>query len=80
MTAEYQVWYRDPRKVIHNIFTNPDLADGIDYIPYHEFKDGKRRYSDFMSGDWAWKQCVSIFLSTLPQLLTSTQGHHIRGR
>ena len=60
MTAKYQVWYRDPRKVIHNIFANPDLVEGIDYVPYHEFKDGKRRYSDFMSGDWAWNQCVRI--------------------
>ena len=42
MTAEYQVWYRDPRKVIHNILANPNLADGIDYVPYHKFKDGKR--------------------------------------
>lgn len=60
MTANYEVWYRDPREVIHNIFGNPDLVDAFDYVPYHEFKDGKRRYSDFMSGDWAWKQCDLI--------------------
>jgi hypothetical protein len=59
MTAEYQLCYRDPRKVIHRILANPDLADGIDYVPYRDFKDGKREYSDFMSGNWAWKQCVS---------------------
>lgn len=61
MTTKYQLWYRDPRKVIHNILANPDLADGIDYVPYREFENEKRRYCDFMSGDWAWKQCVSVF-------------------
>ena len=61
MTVEHQLWYQDPCKVIHNIFANPDLIDGIDYVPYHEFVNGKRRYSDFMSGDWAWNQCVCTF-------------------
>jgi len=60
MTTKYQFWYRDPWKVIHGILANPDLADGIDYIPYHEFEDGKRQYGDFMSGDWAWEQCVRM--------------------
>lgn len=58
MTADHQVWYRDPRKVIHKIFANPDLAGGIDYVPYREFENEKRRYHNFMSGDWAWKQSV----------------------
>ena len=61
MTTEYQVWYRDPRKVIHNILANPELANGIDYVPYREFINSKRRYCDFMSGNWAWKQCVCTF-------------------
>lgn len=60
MTTEYQVWYRDPRKVIHNMFANPDLVDCFDYVPYRDFMGDKRRYCDFMSGDWAWKQCVSF--------------------
>ncbi|KAF9790606.1 hypothetical protein BJ322DRAFT_1104263 [Thelephora terrestris] len=61
MTTDYQVWYRDPRKVIHAIFSNPDLVDGIDYVPYREFDlNGKRRYCDFMSANWAWKQCDLI--------------------
>ena len=58
MTTEYQFWYRDPRKVIRGILANPELADAIDYIPYREFGDGGRRYCDFMSGNWAWDQCV----------------------
>jgi len=60
MTTDYEVWYRDPREVIHNIFANPDLVDGFDYVPYREFENGKRQYSDLMSGDWAWNQCVCI--------------------
>ena len=60
MTNDYQLWYRDPCKVIHNILANSDLADGMDYVPYREFEDGKRHYRDFMSGNWAWGQCVRI--------------------
>ena len=58
MSAEYQLWYLDPRRVIHNILSNPDLVDNVDYVPYCEFINGKRRYSDFMLGDWGWQQCV----------------------
>lgn len=70
MNTEYQLWYRDPRKVIHNILANPDLTDGIDYVPYRDFEDDKQRYSDFMSGDWAWRQCVRKFHREHPHLLT----------
>lgn len=74
MTTKYQLWYRDPRKVIHNILANPDLADGIDYVPYRKFQDNKRQYCDFMSGNWAWRQCVSIKIhQDCPHLLTFPQ-------
>jgi len=59
MTTEYEVWYRNPREVIHNILSNPDFESEFDYKPFQEFKDGKREWSDFMSGNWAWKQAVS---------------------
>jgi len=59
MATEYQLWYCDPRKVIHGILKNPELINSIDYVPYRDFVNGKQRYCDFMSGDWAWDQCVS---------------------
>jgi hypothetical protein len=46
--------------VIHNILANPELANAVDYVPYREFENNKRWYADFMSGNWAWKQCVRI--------------------
>lgn len=69
MTTKYQLWYRNPRRVIRKILTNPELADHIDYVPYHDFEDGKRRYCDFMSGDWAWRQCVREFYGPCLRLL-----------
>lgn len=71
MTTEYQLWYRDPRKVIHNLFGNPDLINSIDYVPYREFNNGERRYCDFMSGDWAWKQSVRNASTNNTRILTS---------
>ena len=42
MTANYQLWYQNPRKVIHSLLGNLGLVDGIDYTPYCEFDSGKR--------------------------------------
>ena len=77
MTTDYQVWYRDPRKVVHEIFANPDLASGIDYVPYREFENEVRRYGNFMSGDWAWTQCVRVlcFWHRHPLTLLSKGPH-----
>lgn len=75
MTAEYELWYRDAREVVHQILANPEFASGIDYVPYHEFEGDKRRYCDLMSGNWAWRQCVCNFsllvlITTDPSLRT----------
>jgi len=61
MREEYEVWFRDPREIVHNILGNPEFSNGIDYIPYCDFVNGKRRWSEFMSGDWAWEQAVRTF-------------------
>ncbi|KAH6893862.1 hypothetical protein BKA70DRAFT_1376094 [Coprinopsis sp. MPI-PUGE-AT-0042] len=52
----YEVWYRDPDVVLKNMLDNPDFDGQFDYCPYIE-TDGedKRRWSDFMSGNYAWK-------------------------
>jgi hypothetical protein len=60
MTAENDVWFRDPLTLVHNMLSNPDFKDEFDYAPYQEYdRDGNHRFQDFMSGNWAWKQCVS---------------------
>ena len=40
MDKDFQLWYHEPRKVIHGILKNPDFTTAIDYIPYHEFQGG----------------------------------------
>ena len=65
MKAEYEVWYRDPRLVIQNMFLNPEFKDGMDYAPYIKTDPSNGRiYHDFMSGEWAWEKAVSF--SCLP--------------
>lgn len=62
MTAEYTVWFRDPRQMLRDQLANPDFKDEIDFSPKRVFdKSGKRKYKDLMSGNWAWKQAVSNF-------------------
>ena len=63
MSSEYDVWFRDPRGLVHNILSNPDFEGEIDYAPVQEYSsNGVHRFRDFMSGNWAWKQAVSIYL------------------
>lgn len=58
----YEVWYRDSDVVITNILDNPDLDGAFDTTPYVRVDaDGKRRWSDFMSANFAWRHCASTF-------------------
>jgi len=61
---EYDVWFRDPRAVLHQQLGNRSFAHEMDFAAkqVHDRK-GARRYQDFMSGDWVWQQSVLFILS-----------------
>jgi hypothetical protein len=62
MTSNYDVWFRNPRTLLHNLISNPDFDKGFDYVPFREYDQlGNHRFQDFMSGNWAWKQAVWHF-------------------
>ncbi len=56
----YDVWFRDPREIIKLQLGNRDFAGEMDYSPKKVYvrEKKKRRYQDFMSGQWAWEQAV----------------------
>jgi len=61
MDAEFDVWFRDPRTLVHNLLLNPDFDNEFDCAPLQEYDmDGNHRFENFMSGDWAWKQADTI--------------------
>lgn len=61
MTAEYDVWHRDPQVLLENQLSNRDFDGGIDYAPKIVTDEhGQREVGDLMSGQWAWNQCVCI--------------------
>ena len=61
MTAEYEVHFRDPDAVARQLLDNPDFASDFDYTPRRNFDEkGGRVYSDFMSGNWSWRQADSL--------------------
>jgi len=63
MDAEYVVWYRDPHELFLEMLKNPEFAKSFDAAPLRQYNEnGDRQYENFMSGDWAWKQAVRIFL------------------
>jgi hypothetical protein len=66
MDTKYDVWFRDPCIIIHNMISNPDFNGEFDYAPYQEYDKSKNhRFCDFMSGDWAWKQAVGLPISSI---------------
>ncbi|KAI0075240.1 hypothetical protein K474DRAFT_1685420 [Panus rudis PR-1116 ss-1] len=61
MTQEYDVWFRDPRTVAHNMLSNPAFKDKVDYVPYREYDGtGKRRLQNFMSANWSERKADEL--------------------
>ena len=62
MSAKYDVWFRNPQTLVRNMLSNPDFEGQIDYAPVQVYDNkGAHRFRDFMSGNWAWKQAVSVY-------------------
>jgi len=60
MTAEYDVWYRDPKVVLEHQLANPNFKGEIDYAAKVVIDEGgHREVCDLMSGQWAFEQSVS---------------------
>jgi len=63
MEQTYKIYFRDPRQLFQNMLANPTFAKDFGYTPLRTFDiNGSCRYENFMSGDWAWKQAVSLLL------------------
>ncbi|THU89828.1 hypothetical protein K435DRAFT_802458 [Dendrothele bispora CBS 962.96] len=60
MRQEYELCVRDAREVIDEQLGTQEFDQEFDgkihYTPYKQFENGKRRFSNLMSGDWAHKQ------------------------
>lgn len=61
MSDVYDIWMRDPETAITQIVGNTDFQGLLDLVPYREYESATnaRRWQDFMSGNWAWKEAVS---------------------
>lgn len=55
----YTVYARNPLTVAENIAGSPDFENTWDYVPYeHYTAPGVQRYSNLMSGRWAFRKAV----------------------
>jgi hypothetical protein len=45
---------------MRDLLGNPEFADRFAYTPYQQFENDERRWTDFMSGNWAWRQAVTV--------------------
>jgi hypothetical protein len=56
----YEIWYRNPEIVVSNMLDNPDFDGQFDVRPYIDLDEHqKRRWSNVMSGNVAWRHSVS---------------------
>ena len=63
MRETYELCCRDVRLLLQSQLKNPEYKDHFEYNAYQEFNEGGDRiFSNFMSGDWAWSQCVRIYI------------------
>ncbi|KAG6808699.1 hypothetical protein H0H92_003209 [Tricholoma furcatifolium] len=54
---DYDVWFRDPLLVLRSQLGNSDFKGEMDVAAKHIYDaNGKRRYGDVMSGEWAHRQ------------------------
>ncbi|KAI9572558.1 hypothetical protein HD554DRAFT_2167612 [Boletus coccyginus] len=61
MLADYDVWYRNPLRILEQQIRNPEFANGIDYAAkVVTDENGRREVCDLMSGQWAWDQSELI--------------------
>jgi hypothetical protein len=59
----YQLVLRNAKSLIQEQLACSEFKDYMDYCPCQIFDDdGNRVWSDFMSGNWAWEQCVSLLV------------------
>ncbi|KAJ6554136.1 hypothetical protein B0H10DRAFT_2348753 [Mycena sp. CBHHK59/15] len=54
MTETFEVWVRSPLAIFEKQLANPDFKDEMDWAPKRIFKEGKRQFTDFFSGNWVW--------------------------
>ncbi|KAI0069850.1 hypothetical protein K474DRAFT_1570542, partial [Panus rudis PR-1116 ss-1] len=61
MTAQHEIWYRNPRTIIRNMLANPDFENEFDTTPYRRYdSSGHRHYQNLFSGNWTWEQADLI--------------------
>ncbi|KAE9403278.1 hypothetical protein BT96DRAFT_815328, partial [Gymnopus androsaceus JB14] len=56
----YEVWFRDPLKVLEQMLANPSFKNKFDVSPKQLFNNGKHLYRNLITGNWAWVQCDEI--------------------
>jgi hypothetical protein len=72
---EYQVWYCDPDAIIKNMLDCPDFDEQFYYSPYIQYdKTQQHRWTNFMSGNYAWRKSVSQLFSLCHAVAKMIQG------
>jgi hypothetical protein len=56
------LYYRDPLECLEFLLKNPLLKKHLDLIPKRKFQNGRRVWSEWITGDGAWEMQVPFFI------------------
>ncbi len=59
-----EFWCRDPLQCIRFIIGHAPFKDHLKYAPEKVYGDGGRLYNEMWTGDWWWREQVSVPFST----------------
>ncbi|KAI6019111.1 hypothetical protein EDC04DRAFT_2869953 [Pisolithus marmoratus] len=68
MNDEYDVWFRDPHKVVQNMLANPNFMKEMDFRPFHELLTGQNDYYPLylsignICNSVCWAHCNGVIL------------------
>ena len=79
MDDSHQVFYRDPQQVVRMFLSNRKFDGNFDYVPYREYENNERKWGDFMSGNFCWKQAVRPIVFPPPPCASLPVGHNFEG-
>ena len=81
MVEEYELNFRDVLSVFEEQLASKEFDGHFDYTPYEEYDEkGSRIYSNFMSGNWVFREAVSVLASCVSLLMDGSRTLFLKTR
>ena len=77
MFQEYEICFRDVKKIMANMLSNRDFVGKYDYVLFRAYdKNGDRIYQNLYSANWVWHQAVNIHFFYTIVIVNLSEGYN----